>query len=85
EAARVCGIDEDRIRGVARVVGEARAGVAVPPEDVDAFVAAVERLVGDAGARASMGDSGRAWAQQCASPRSVTDSYVRLVEELRSR
>ncbi|MDG2908808.1 MAG: glycosyltransferase family 4 protein [Acidimicrobiales bacterium] len=70
---------------VARVVGEARAGVAVPPEDVDAFVAAVERLVGDAGARASMGDSGRAWAQQWASPRSVTDSYVRLVEELRSR
>jgi len=70
---------------VARVVGEAGAGVAVPPEDADAFVAAVERLAGDAGERTSMGASGRAWAQRWASPRSVADSHVRLVEELRSR
>ena len=70
---------------VARVVGEAGAGVAVPPEDADAFVAAVERLAGDAGERTSMGASGRAWAQRWASPRSIADSHVRLVEELRLR
>ena len=70
---------------VARVVGEAGAGIAVPPEDADAFVSAVEELAGDAGKRTSMGASGRAWAERWASPRSVAEAHLRLVEELRSR
>ncbi|MBC8364711.1 MAG: glycosyltransferase family 4 protein [Actinobacteria bacterium] len=67
---------------VARVVGEAGAGVAVPPEDAGAFIAAVEELAGDAAARATMGTSGRAWAQQWASPRSVAEAHMRLIGEL---
>jgi colanic acid biosynthesis glycosyl transferase WcaI len=70
---------------VARVVGEAGAGVAVPPEDAEAFIAAVERLAADAEERWSMGASGRAWAEQWASPRSVAEAHMQLVGELLSR
>ncbi len=70
---------------VARVVGEAGAGVAVPPEDAEAFIAAVERLASDAEERWSMGASGRAWAEQWASPRSVAEAHMQLMGELLSR
>ena len=70
---------------VARVVGEAGAGVAVPPEDAEAFIAAVEQLASDAEERWSMGASGRAWAEQWASPRSVAEAHMQLMGELLSR
>ena len=67
---------------VARVVADAGAGLAVPPDDLDAFVAAVERLADDPGLRASMGAAGRLWAEEWRSSASVAAAYAGLVEEL---
>ncbi len=69
---------------VARVVEESGAGLAVPPDDPEAFVAAVEELVDDPERRRAMGDRGRAWAERCASPASAAEAYARLFAELGS-
>jgi len=66
----------------ARVLDEAGAGLAVPPDDLDAFVSAVERLVDDPELRATMGAAGRRWAEQWRSLTSVAAAYVDLVDEL---
>ena len=76
----VASIDEGS--EVARVVGEAGAGVAVPPDDLDAFVRAVEDLVADSRERAGMGNSGRRWAEAWSSPRQVASTYADLIAEL---
>jgi len=69
---------------VANVVNEAGAGMAVPPDDTDAFMAAVERLADDPGGRLAMGESGRAWITQRRSPAAVAGAFAALVEDLRS-
>ena len=66
----------------ARVLDEAGAGLAVPPDDLDAFVSAVERLVDDPELRATMGAAGRRWAERWRSPTSVAAAYADLVDEL---
>jgi len=66
----------------ARVLDEAGAGLAVSPDDLDAFVSAVERLVDDSELRATMGAAGRRWAEQWRSPTSVAAAYADLVDEL---
>ena len=76
----VASIDEGS--EVARVVGEAGAGVAVPPDDLDALVRAVEDLVADPRERARMGNSGRRWAEAWNSPRQVASTYADLITEL---
>ncbi len=76
----VASIDEGS--EVARVVGEAGAGVAVPPDDLDALVRAVEDLVADPRERAGMGNSGRRWAETWNSPRQVASTYADLIAEL---
>ena len=76
----VASIDEES--EVARVVGEAGAGLAVPPDDLDALVAAVENLVADPTALAEMGDAGRRWAERWNSPRQVASTYADLIAEL---
>ncbi len=72
----------DKGSEVARVVGEAGAGLAVPPDDLDALVAAVENLVADPTALAEMGDAGRRWAEMWNSPRQVASTYADLIVEL---
>jgi len=67
---------------VARVLDDAGAGLAVPPDDLDAFVVAVERLADDPGLRTSMGAAGRRWAEEWRSPASVAAAYAGLMEEL---
>jgi len=76
----VASIDEGS--EVARVVGEAGAGVAVPPDDLDTFVGAVEGLLADPRERAGMGDSGRRWAEAWSSPRQVALTYADLIAQL---
>ena len=76
----VASIDEGT--EVARIVDAAGAGLAVRPDDLDAFVAAVERLADDPGLRASMGAAGRRWAEEWRSPASVAAAYAGLLEEL---
>ena len=67
---------------VARMVVDADAGLAVPPDDPDAFTAAVEYLAGDVELRTRMGVNARAWAEKCHSARVAAGSYLDLVERL---
>ena len=64
---------------VARMVADADAGLAVPPDDPDAFTAAVEYLAGDVELRTRMGVNARAWAEKCNSARVAAGAYLDLV------
>ena len=79
----VASIDEGS--EVARVLDEAGAGLSVPPDDADALVAAIERLVDDPAGRRAMGERGRRWAEAWRSPDSVAGTYADLVAELADR
>lgn len=68
---------------VARVVERAGAGVAVAPDDAEAFTKAVAQLVAAPDDAARMGLAGRAFVEQWASPAAVAARYEALFEELR--
>ena len=70
---------------VPKILDEARAGIAVPPDDADQFVAAVDELTGDLERARRMGEQGRAWVVRAASPAAVAASYESLVSELGRR
>jgi colanic acid biosynthesis glycosyl transferase WcaI len=70
---------------VPRVLAESGGGVAVPPEDPGAFVAALRRLLADPAGTAAMGAAGRAWVERWVSPDAVAQAYEALFEELRAR
>lgn len=70
---------------VARTVERAGAGVAVEPEDPDAFVAALRTLVDAPDRREAMGKAGRGFVEGWASPAAVAERYEALFEELRGR
>ena len=67
---------------VARVVVEAEAGLAVPPDDAKALIAAVEELIADPDRRARMGEAGRRWAEAWRSPDQIAATYADLMVEL---
>ena len=68
---------------VARVVTEHGCGVAVEPEDLDAFAAGLEALLDDHAARQEMGRNGRKFVEQWVSPAGVAGLYDALFLELR--
>jgi len=70
---------------VARVVEDAGAGVAVPPDDPDAFTQAVATLLDDPSRARAMGDAGRAFVERWASPAAVAERYEALFDELTAR
>ncbi|HET6952411.1 MAG TPA: glycosyltransferase family 4 protein [Acidimicrobiales bacterium] len=70
---------------VARVVEQAGAGVAVPPDDPAAFTKAVTSLLDDPEGAAAMGRAGRAFVEQWASPAAIAERYEALFEELAAR
>ena len=67
---------------VQRTLEQARAGIAVGPEDIDAFTTALLRLLDDPAQRAEMGRSGRRFVEGWASPAAVAASYESLFAEL---
>ncbi|MDQ1401997.1 MAG: colanic acid biosynthesis glycosyl transferase WcaI [Actinomycetota bacterium] len=67
---------------VARIVERAGAGIAVPPDDPEAFTAALGRLLASPDEAAAMGQRGRAWVEGWASPAAVAQSYEELFSEL---
>ena len=70
---------------VERTVRAAGAGLAVPPEDPERFIAAVRTLVDDPAERNRAGQAGRAFVEQWASPDAVAQQYDELFVELRGR
>jgi colanic acid biosynthesis glycosyl transferase WcaI len=69
---------------VARLVDRAGAGIAVPPEDPEAFTKAVTRLVGAPEEAMAMGAAGRTFVERWASPGAVAAQYEALFDELRA-
>lgn len=70
---------------VARMIGAARCGAVVAPDDADAFVAALASLLDQPTERAAMGERGRQWVVEHASPAAVGEAYAALIERLGSR
>ncbi len=79
----VASIDPDT--AIPRILADSGAGVAVPPDDVDAFVDALQTLLADPFAGEAMGARGRAWVEREASPAAVGASYDRLIRRLARR
>jgi colanic acid biosynthesis glycosyl transferase WcaI len=69
---------------VASVVERASAGIAVPPDDPEAFTKAVARLVSEPQDSERMGRSGRSFVERWASPAAIAEQYEALFDELRS-
>jgi colanic acid biosynthesis glycosyl transferase WcaI len=69
---------------VARVVQRAECGLAVPPDDPDAFLTGLRRLLADSAAATEMGERGRRFVERWASPVAVAVAYETLFAELSS-
>jgi colanic acid biosynthesis glycosyl transferase WcaI len=69
---------------VSSTIERAGAGVSVPPEDPDAFCAAIDGLVADPDGRARMAASGRSFVEGWVSPAAVAAAYEQLFEDVRS-
>ena len=61
-----------------KLISSAGAGLSVPPEDAEAFTAAVVALVDDPARRAAMGRAGRRRVEGGMSPTAVAVAYERL-------
>lgn len=70
---------------VARLVERSGAGLAVPPDDRDAFIAALTKLLDAPETVAQMGQSARGFAESWASPAAIARRYEGLFRELRQR
>ncbi|MEL7158390.1 MAG: glycosyltransferase family 4 protein [Actinomycetota bacterium] len=70
---------------VATTLASAGAGVAVPPEDPVAFVAALEKLVADPPGLQAMGERARAYVEQWMTPEHQAARYEELIAELVGR
>ncbi|MGH2685266.1 MAG: glycosyltransferase family 4 protein [Actinomycetota bacterium] len=68
---------------VARLVDDAGAGVAVPPEDGEALTKAVAAMAAAPEEAIRMGEAGRRFVEGWASPAAVAEAYEQLFEELR--
>jgi colanic acid biosynthesis glycosyl transferase WcaI len=70
---------------VERLVNAASAGLAVPPDDPDAFLVGLRRLISDRDGRRAMGQRGRSYVESWASPAAVGQAYHDLFSELSRR
>jgi colanic acid biosynthesis glycosyl transferase WcaI len=70
---------------IPRLLARAGAGVAVPPDDPGAFIAAIRSLVDDPAVRERMGASGRRWVVAEASPVAVGIAYEALLARVAGR
>jgi colanic acid biosynthesis glycosyl transferase WcaI len=77
----VASIDEGS--EVARTVEQAGCGIAVPPEDPEAFVKAIRALAETPEEADKMGAAGRAFVEDWASPQAVARAYEALFTRLR--
>lgn len=78
----VAAIDADT--EVPRLLARADAGVSVPPDDIEAFVAALTALLTDTARQQAMGERGRALVMAEASPVAVGLAYERLITQVQA-
>ena len=81
--AVVAAIDDDT--EVTRILAQSGAGVSVPPDDTDAFVAALRAAVSDPQECAMRGARGRQWVEAHVSPASVATEYLALIANTGAR
>jgi colanic acid biosynthesis glycosyl transferase WcaI len=67
---------------VPRMLAASGGGVAVPPDDLEAFCGALGGLLADGEGAATMGEAGRRWVIGAASPSAVAVAYERLIRSL---
>ena len=72
----------DRGSEIQSLIERAGAGIAVPPEDPEAFTKAIKRLLEAPDERARMGAAGRSFVEGWASPAAVAASYEDLFASL---
>lgn len=70
---------------VPRVLAASEGGLAVPPDDPEAFCAALAELLADPVRTTAMGVAGRAWVQGAASPAAVAAAYDDLIRSFQAR
>jgi colanic acid biosynthesis glycosyl transferase WcaI len=68
---------------VPRMLQASGGGVAVPPDDLEAFCGALSGLLADRDAATAMGAAGRRWVEGAASPAAVAAAYEQLIRSLR--
>jgi colanic acid biosynthesis glycosyl transferase WcaI len=66
---------------IARIAERSGGGIAVPPDDPEAFTKAIRALLDDRNGRLEMGSSGRSFVEGWASPRAVARAYEELFAE----
>lgn len=76
----VAAVDPDT--EVTRLVEQSGGGTCVPPDDAEAFTAAVRDLVADLDRAREQGRAARAHVETEASPRSVAEAYVASMESV---
>lgn len=76
----VAAIDSDT--AVPRILAESGGGVAVPPDDAPAFIAAIRSMIDDPDRGSRLGALGRAWVEREASPAAVGAAYDDLLRSL---
>jgi colanic acid biosynthesis glycosyl transferase WcaI len=67
---------------VQRILETSGAGVAVPPDDPEAFIDGIRKLLADPERLESMGLRGREFVENGVSPRAVAESYVDLIRRV---
>lgn len=67
---------------VPRILDASGAGIAVPPDDVEACVVAVRELLADPVRAVRMGESGRDWVVAHVSPSAVGQAYADLLSRV---
>ncbi|MGH2757179.1 MAG: glycosyltransferase family 4 protein [Actinomycetota bacterium] len=72
----------DDSSAVAEMISGAGAGIAVPPEDAEAFTKAVRKLLDDPDEAERMGRAGRTFVESTASPAAIAGAYEQLFAEL---
>lgn len=70
---------------VPRMLAASNGGVAVAPDDPNAFKEALAALLADRTAASAMGAAGRAWVTGAASPRAVAVAYEQLIRSVGSQ
>ncbi len=64
---------------IAQLIGDAGCGLAVAPDDADALVAAIEELASDPERCRRLGEAGRAWVIDHASPAAIGEAYEQVL------